>query len=79
MCLRLPNDCIPTATELAGPFKFVETNAVNYLAKSTNTWITHGTLTNYLGLTASLMYGFRTPSGTEFLTAGSTEANIVEK
>ncbi|KAF6263192.1 hypothetical protein COO60DRAFT_1635413 [Scenedesmus sp. NREL 46B-D3] len=40
-------------------FKFVDKSAVNFLAVSSNSWITHGTLTTYVGLTANLLYGFR--------------------
>jgi hypothetical protein len=52
---------------------------VNYLAVSSNNWITHGTLTTIMGLTANLLYGFRTPSGKQFITAGNAEAVISEK
>lgn len=68
--------CAACAT---GQLRFEEKFAINYLATSTNTWVTHGTLSNYLGLTASLMYGFKTPDGSEFMTAGNTEANIEDK
>lgn len=69
--------CMSTVVPRAGPFYFLEQYAVPYLAVTSSTWITHGTLSNYMGLTASLMYGFRTPSGTQFITAGNSDAAIV--
>jgi hypothetical protein len=63
----------------AGEFKFEDKFAVNFLAVSSNSWITHGTLSSYVGLTANLLYGFRTPSGKHFITAGNTEAAINDR
>jgi hypothetical protein len=63
----------------AGEFKFEDKFAVNFLAVSSNNWITHGTLSSYVGLTANLLYGFRTPSGKQFITAGNTEAAINDR
>lgn len=67
-----------TANPALGDFRFVDTYAVPYMAISSGSWITHGSLSNAMGLTATLLYGFRAPSGVEFITAGSMEAHIVE-
>jgi hypothetical protein len=64
------------ASPCAGAFTFNDKFAVNFLAVTSNNWITHGTLNSYVGLTANLLYGFRTPSGKQFITAGNTEAAI---
>jgi len=47
---------------------------VPYLDHASKTWITHGTLSTQLGLTADLLYGFITPSGTELIIAGNRDA-----
>lgn len=68
---------LPVLAEIT--FEFIDKFSVNYLAVSSNNWITHGTLSNLMGLTANLLYGFRTPSGKQFITAGNTEAVISDK
>ena len=52
-------------------FQFVEPHAVTYWAQTSRTWITHGSLTAPMGLTASLMYGFSAPDGKSRVMAGS--------
>jgi hypothetical protein len=59
---------------VTGPFRFVEAYAVPYQDQASKAWITHGTLTSQLGLTANLMYGFLTPAGTEVIIAGNKDA-----
>jgi hypothetical protein len=56
----------------------METYAVPYWAVDSSTWITHGTLTTLAGLTADLMYGFISPTGTDFITAGTTVGRIAQ-
>lgn len=50
-----------------------------YKAVAARTWVTHGTLSSVLGLSASLMYGFISPAGSEFIVAGSTVGRIAER
>jgi hypothetical protein len=57
---------------------FMETYAVPYWAVNSSTWITHGTLTTLAGLTADLLYGFISPTGTDFITAGTTVGRIAQ-
>lgn len=59
-------------------FGFEEVYAVPYWSVGSATWVTHGTLTSVLGLTADLAYGFISPSGTEFISAGSTVGRIAQ-
>ena len=58
--------------------RFLETYAVPYWAVNSSTWITHGTLTTLAGLTADLMYGFVSPTGTDFIIAGTTVGRIAQ-
>lgn len=60
----------------AGPFRFREPYAVPFQDAASHNWITHGSLSSPLGLTASLLYGFLTPTGSELLIAGSRDAFI---
>lgn len=57
----------------------MEAYAVPYWAVDSSTWITHGTLSSLMGLTADLMYGFISPAGTEFIIAGTTVGRIAER
>jgi hypothetical protein len=57
---------------------FQESYAVPYWAVDTKTWITHGTLTTLTGLTADLMYGFISPTGTDYIIAGTTAGLIAQ-
>ncbi|KAF8072527.1 hypothetical protein HT031_000187 [Scenedesmus sp. PABB004] len=54
-----------TSDPLLADFGFEEASAAPYLAVSTGSWVTHGTLTNHMGLTSALLYGFRSPSNTQ--------------
>lgn len=44
---------------------------MTYWAQSSRAWMTHGSLTAPLGLTATLMYGFSSPDGKSRVMAGS--------
>lgn len=44
---------------------------MTYWALAARAWITHGSLTAPLGLTATLMYGFASPDGGAWVIAGS--------
>jgi hypothetical protein len=57
---------------------FLESYAVPYWSVNSSTWITHGTLTSLAGLTADLMYGFISPSGRDYIIAGTTVGQIVQ-
>lgn len=57
---------------------FLEPYAVPYWAVGSHTWITHGTLSTLSGLTADLLYGFISPTGTDFITAGTTVGRIAQ-
>lgn len=57
---------------------FKESYAVPYWAVASKTWITHGTLTTLGGLAADLMYGFLSPTGTEYIIAGTTVGRIAQ-
>lgn len=49
-----------------------------YWAVASNTWITHGTLTTLGALSADLMYGFLSPTRTEYIVAGTTVGRIAQ-
>lgn len=49
----------------------MEPYGVTYWAYTARAWITHGSLTAPLGLTATLMYGFSAPDGSSWIMAGS--------
>jgi hypothetical protein len=51
---------------------------VPYWSVNSSTWITHGTLTSLAGLTADLMYGFISPTGRDYIIAGTTVGQIVQ-
>ena len=57
---------------------FKESYAVPYWAVASNSWITHGTLTSLAGLTADLMYGFISPTGRDYIVAGTTAGRIAQ-
>jgi len=57
-------------------FRFVEPYAVTYWAQTARAWITHGSLTAPMGLTATLMYGFSSPDGSAWIIAGSVPGTV---
>ena len=67
-----------TANPALGDFRFVDTYAVPYMAISSGSWITHGSLSNAMGLTATPLYGFRQPYAVDLITAGRIGAAIAD-
>lgn len=69
---QLNSHCTQHTHTIAGTeFKFVEPFGVTYWAHAARAWITHGSFTAPLGLTATLMYGFASPDGGAWVIAGS--------
>lgn len=49
---------------------------MTYWAHSARAWVTRGSLTAPLGLSATLMYGFASPDGAAWVMAGSVPGGV---